>query len=166
MSHPLDGPRLKVRRAESQIDLLRKADDTFREKANYRLIQAELDTKRRKQHYRILINVLPALEWGVCIGEIAHNLHSALNGLTWQLALFKTKTAAANTQFPIFLVGRTKKRRRGRRSGLIPHFEGMELSDGRSMIRNLLPEHQTAVERLQPYKRGNGGVRNPLYRLR
>ena len=34
------------------------------------------------------------------------------------------------------------------------------------MIRNLCRKHQTLIERLQPYKRGGGGLNNPLYLLK
>jgi hypothetical protein len=164
--HPLDGPRLKVRRAESEIEAFRRGEEVFWKEAHYKVVRAEFNPKTQKYAYRLSMKVAPPQELGVLIGEMAHDLRSALDGLVYQLALLKTKTPASNTQFPIFLVGRTKRRRRGKRGGLIPHFEGMGLSDGRSMIRDLRPEHQAMIERLQPYKRGRGHHRDPLFLLR
>ncbi|MFQ6027428.1 MAG: hypothetical protein ACE5Q6_08045 [Dehalococcoidia bacterium] len=34
------------------------------------------------------------------------------------------------------------------------------------MIRQIKDEHQTLIERLQPYKRGRGGLNSPLYWLK
>jgi hypothetical protein len=167
--HPLDGPRLKVRRAESEIQALRLVEKTFRKNSDYRVIKAEFNPKSGKYRYRVRIGSAPPdPEWGVWIGEIAHNLRSALDGLVHQLALQhlpRGKAPAGNTQFPIFLLGKTKRTYRGTKN-LIAHFEGMELRNGRSMIRDLKPEHQTSIERLQPYKSGRRGLQCPLYWLK
>lgn len=163
--HPLDGPRLKIRRAESHIKGLQLADANFRKFARYGVVVAELNPRTKKYMLRALVNILPPEDLGICIGEAAHNLRSALDGLTWQLALLNTDTPADNTQFPIFMRGTTKLRRKPKqgkgRGSLIPHFA----KDGRNLIRSLRPEHQAAFEALQPYKRGNRGDRNPLYLL-
>lgn len=158
--HPLNGPRLKIRRAESEIQALRRADESFMKDSEYHIVKAEFNPKTGKYVYRVRTSSEPPdPEWGVWIGEIAHNLRSALDSLVYQLALLGTKTPASNTQFPIFLVGKTTRKH-------MPHFEGMELRDGRSMIRQLLPKHQALIERLQPYKRSRGGRKNPLYWLK
>ncbi len=156
--HPLTGPRLKVRRAKRQIKTLTRAEDAILVKAHYCLVRAEYNPKTQKYVYRVSASINPPVDWGVRIGEVAHNLRSALDGLIWQLALITTKTPAPNTQFPIFRVGSTMRKRRGNK---IPHFE----CDGRRMIRDLRPEHQAVIERLQPYKAGRGGRSNLLYAL-
>lgn len=161
MMHPLHGPRLKIRRAESHIKALRAADEDFRKHAHYRVIPAELDPKIDKYALRILVNVLPPLDLGLCIGEAAHDLRSALDGLVYQLGKLNSASeeALTRTQFPIFLKGKLvgcRGKCRDRR-----HFH----CRGREMIAPLRREHQAAIERLQPYKRGNRGDRNPLYLL-
>lgn len=158
-NHPLDGPRLKVRRALSEVEDLKEKQQAFRNEADYQIVRAEFNPMTDKYTYRVRAGISPPLEWGVWIGEVAHNLGSALDGLVYQLALLNTNTPA-NTQFPVFLVGRTK-RRRARGGGKIRHFE----ADGWRMIRDLRPEHQALIEQLQPYKRDGGGRRNPLYLL-
>jgi 8-oxo-dGTP pyrophosphatase MutT (NUDIX family) len=70
----------------------------------------------------------PPLDWGVEIGEIAHNLRSALDGLVYQLALPTTKAPAGNAQFPIFLGGRAADRKRFRFC-----FEGVRTKNGRTV---------------------------------
>ena len=171
--HPLDGPRLKVGRAESEIQVLDDAMFAIWKDSPYHIVRAERNPKTGNDIYRIQTDMPPfSLDWGVTIGEIAHNLHSALDGLVYQLALLKTHTPTSYSQFPIFLVGRsslpfsnklpsqfefprTQKGRLAKRRG-----------DGRYMIRDLRSEHQTLIERLQPYKRGRGGRKNPLFRLK
>ena len=162
--HPLDGPRLKVRRAISQIEALRLADASFRAQADYRVVVAELKPKSREHALRARVNILPPLELGVWIGEVAHNLRSALDGLVYQLGLLNgaSEEALTRTQFPIFLKGRVAKCH-GKCGGKKkpPHFR----CNGKKLIKPLRREHQTAIERLQPYRRGNLGKRSPLYLL-
>jgi hypothetical protein len=165
--HPLDGPRLKVRRAESEIDTLKLSNEAYTLESDYQIFRAELDSKTGNRRYRILINSpAPSLDWGVSIGEIAHNLRSALDGLVHQLALLKTNAPASQTQFPIFLKGITTQSVPGRKKQLRPHFEGKGFGGGRFFVRSLRDCHQTLIERLQPYKRGGGGLNNPLYWLK
>lgn len=116
--HRLDGPRLKIRRAYHELDVLTGAELKFRNDADYQVVRAEFNPKTGEYAYRARVNIVPDLDWGVSIGEIAHNLRSALDGLVWQLALLKTKgkAPAGNTQFPIFLIGRTKRRRGGQKA--------------------------------------------------
>jgi hypothetical protein len=168
--HRLDGPRLKVRRAESEIDAFRRAEDIFRKQTNNKIVKAEFNPKTGKDVYRVSMKVSPPLEWGVLIGEIAHNLRSALDGLVYQLALLETDTPAWDTGFPVFLRGHTVRRKR-KGGGLLPHFKGegtskrRKLGDGEKMIQSLREEHQALIEGLQPYKSGRGGKNSPLWHL-
>jgi|SRR3972149_2600495 len=168
--HPLDGPRLKVGRAVDHLNALRRLENAFFADEQYEVVRSEFNSQTGKYIYRVRANVVPGPDWGVYIGDIAHNLCSALDGLVYQLALLnpKVKAPAPNIQFPVFLRGRTSRTRLNRKGRPIQvkQFEGMELGNGRSMIRDLLPEHQAVIERLQPYKRGRGGKANPLYLLR
>lgn len=162
--HPLDGPRLKIQSAKSEIEELKRLEDVFVHESQYDIVRTELNLKSGNNVYRVRTSSSPpSLEWGVYIGEIAHNLRSALDELVYQLALLQIKTPQRNIQFPIFLVGNTT-RKQGR--GLIPHFEGGERGCGHSMICPLLPGHQALIERWQPYKRGRGGRNSPLYWLK
>jgi len=175
--HPLDGPRLKIRRAKSQLDAFRRAEQGFWKKSGYKAVKAEFNPKTQKDVYRVSIKVWPTQEFSIPIGEMAHNLRSALDGLVYQLALLnpKTKTPARSTQFPIFLWGYT--RRKDQWGNRLPQFygEGKRLGQGERMIKELLPQHQAIIEGLQPYKRigrshdnrrGLGFARShPLYLL-
>jgi len=169
--HPLDGPRLKVRRAISQIGLLRDAQHALWKDRKHKIVRTELNPKTGNYVYRAQGDFTLSLDWGVSIGEIAHNLRSALDGTVYQVAKADGADAEAlrQTEFPIFLIGRTKRRRRQKpgkgRPSLIPHFE----CDGRAKIKGLSDKHQAMIERLQPYHRrsedGAKGTAHPLYWL-
>lgn len=177
MKHPLDGPRLKVRRAKEEIQRLREAQQAFQVDAGYRIVRAETNPHTGNHVYRVRVGRPVPPEWGVWIGEIAHNLRSALDGLVHQLALLNLPTGRAPrgiTQFPIFLVGRPERRVPGK-SDRIPHFIAMKTKNGKQegarnigqvQIADLRQDHQAIIEQLQPYKRGRGDRKSPLFWLK
>lgn len=158
--HQLDGPRLKVRRAESEIKTLDSLMLALWQDTPYHVVRSEFNPKSGKDVFRVRVKNPPDLsEWGITIGEIAHNLRSALDGLVYQLAYLNTApNAPTGTQFPIFLTGRTSRKSSGKTTS---NFD----RGGRRYIRSLRPDHQAYIERLQPYKRGRGGQSNPLWLL-
>ena len=155
--HKLDGPRLKIRRAKSEIERLRRREEIFRKNTKYSAIRKELNPKSGNYVMRVHVNGPPPFmeDWGVYIGEIAHNLRSALDGLVYQLAKRSTNTPTWDTQFPICLFRHITTKRRERNGKLIHPFEGRRRGDGRHSIRSLCRKHQALIERLQPYKRSN-----------
>ena len=164
--HPLDGPRLKVGRAISEIETLSQAETAFRQEADYRVIRAELNPKTGQCVYRIRAKIQPPLEWGVWIGEVAHNLRSALDGLVYQLALLNGARASTRiTQFPVFLHPYTRKIQGRTVNGFHASKNKPRQGMGARMISLLKPDHQAIIERLQPYKRGKGGRMSPLFQL-
>lgn len=162
----LDGPRLKIRRANEQIEALVVLRDAYRQEVAHQISRAELNPKTGKYAYRVHLGVPPPPEWGVAIGEIAHNLRSALDGLVYQLAALNLgKPPTRRSQFPIFMrrIGRTRSPNHGfvgdrNASGKVVFGRG----SGLSMIADLRPVHQKAIEQLQPYKPGRGRKRCPL----
>jgi hypothetical protein len=160
--HPLDGPRVKVERAKSQIVTLQACLQGFFKRYPYRVVVAEFD--RKAGCYSLRVESTPPAfpnEWGVFIGEIAHNLRSALDGLAWQLALLETGVPYGRTAFPIYLVGHT--RRKTDAGTPFPSFwdKRDEVRELKSVPRSLW----TRIEAFQPYKRGNGGRHSPLFLL-
>ncbi len=167
--HPLDGPRVRIARAESEIDRLKDVEQSFRDSSNYRAVKAEFNPKTGMDVFRIEIDgPAPNLMWGVWIGEIAHNLRSALDGLIHQLVIADGGSPTLISQFPIFLAGttiRTRKNRKGKPI-LIHHFAGHERGDGQPMIEGLSEKHKRIVESFQPYKRWRRGTALPIYWLK
>ena len=170
--HRLDGPRLKVWRAISQIETLRRADTEFRALADYCVIVAEPNSEGTEYALRAIVNILPPPELGLYIGEIAHQLRSALDGLVYQLERLRYPIppkagTRVRTQFPIFERRRVKgcHERNGKTKCRSPKLRHFVCNGGPGMIERLYPCHQAAIKRLQPYQRGNKGNRSPLYLL-
>lgn len=160
--HPLDGPRAKVERAQSQVVAL---DDTLQawfDENRYSVRVAEFDAQAGHHNLRVYDGpfVFPD-DWGVVIGEIAHNLRSALDGLAWQLALLSADAPYRNTAFPIYLVGHTK--RKSSSGDPIPHFWGK--GSGLRLLQSINRRLWARIELFQPYKGGNGGRGYALFLL-
>src|SRR6266542_510008 len=163
--HPLDGPRLKVWRAKSELHRYRLLEHAFMVDTKYQAIRAEINPKTGNQVYRASDVKHPPVGWGVWIGEIVHNVRSALDGLVHQLAILNGAPAGARgTQFPIFLYPRTRIAQGEKIAGFRDEGTGT-MGSGVRMIKLLRDEHKACIERLQPYQRGRGGKSNALYRL-
>lgn len=111
---------------------------------------------RRTNRYNIRVIDGPEkfpTEWGAIVGEIAHNLRSALDGLAWQLAM---PCPYFNTSFPIYLIGCSKKVNKRQQ-----FWEHGVKNDLRSVDKLLWPR----FEAVQPYKKGNLRKLNSLHLL-
>jgi hypothetical protein len=131
--------------------------ESYRSESDHQVVRAEFNRKTGQYVYRARLGALPSEEWGILIGEIAHNLRSALDGLIYQLAALNLRKAPTRrSQFPVFTRRFSKKV-----SGHWHHgFEGKEFGSAPDDL-----EHQAAIERLQPYKRGRLGRRCVLVLL-
>jgi hypothetical protein len=81
----------------------------------------------------------PTLEWGCRIGDIFHNLHSALDALAWQLAIFAL---------------RREPMEREARSISCPIAISEADFDSLPIVRLLDSTHVATLRSLQPYQRG------------
>jgi hypothetical protein len=158
--HPLDGPRAKIKRADRQVKALQASFQKFFKDHPCTVTIAEFDKKAG--HHKLRIHGVPSSlpdEWGVLIGEIAHNLRSALDLLAWQLVLLSGNSPTRQTEFPVFTVGRTKRKRKGK---LIPHFC---VKGGLRCLIGMRRRFKARIKEFQPYKRRNKGSRSALYLL-
>jgi hypothetical protein len=91
------------------------------------------------------------------IGEIAHNLRSALDHLVVQLVVDNGRDPeSTRTQFPIFLREDDYRQKRGRRPA---HRE--------AMLDGVAKSNKTVIDGLQPYQAGpRSARRHPLWLLR
>lgn len=154
--HPLDGPRLKLSVARNKIESLNHAIEGIK-KINRKAIAVEFD---EKTSYNVVYGqpVQPEDVWGVEIGEIAHDLRSALDGLTYQVAILSCQFPAGRTAFPIFR-RKTTTLKRGN-GDLIDHFD----RDGvGKCLKSVDAMHHALFESHQPYKRGN--TNDPMWLL-
>ena len=158
--HPLDGPLAKVERGKRQIVALQDEVQRLIKRNPYFVAVAEPYGKAGYYNLRVQggLSQFPD-EWGVLIGEIAHNLRSALDGLAWQLALLDCSKPHAHTAFPICRVGRGERRRRDGR--ILPTF----WESGRPRLRSIKAKFWTRIESFQPYKGRNGRRYSPLWLL-
>jgi hypothetical protein len=99
---------------------------------------------------RIKIPDAPLTEWGVIVGDFAHNLRSALDHLVYQLAVLnECDPEKMGTQFPIFMAEEDYLRagNRGRRKG--------KLSNRDSQLWGVSEAHKTVIDGLQPFQVDN-----------
>jgi hypothetical protein len=156
MAHPLSGPRAKVQRAKLQIRLLEQRWERFANLQAYRAIVAERNPRSGKHCIRLAGYIPPPLEFSIIVGEIAHNLRSALDQLFCELVIAHKNGTISDcndpgVSFPIYTAGPTARRH---------CFPTSKLSKqiGASWTARLAAR--------QPYKRGNGHRRNVLWHLR
>src|SRR5438552_3478733 len=92
-----------------------------------------------------MVATLPPSPWiGVVVGDVAHNLRSALDHLAWQLATLDGDPPEPDkVQFPIF------------------SEEPKSFLD-HPCLSGMRPEHRAVLEDLQPYKAGDGSGQTPL----
>jgi len=156
--HPLDGPRFKIARAYQQIDSLQHDSELF---FNRYIGAAPVGKFNEKTGmYDLLVPEQPdiPLDWSICVGEIAHNLRSALDQLVCQLAIVSELgrdwrfCEEKRTGFPIYICGP--------RSG-----KPMKERFTRKRLSYLRKPYRTTIQGFQPYKRRNGQRRSPLWLL-
>lgn len=98
----LDGIRAKLDRAHVHLKALQAEIPVFFARDPYE-VGMNLDCKAGKCSVHIEVREHPPLAWSVMVGDIVHNLRSALDHLAWQLVLVSgAEPVIGATQFPIF----------------------------------------------------------------
>jgi hypothetical protein len=96
----LSGVDRKIEWAKRHLaDLKKSIDDTL--KAHPCRFVGQMNPKTGE--YVLGVQGLPAMDpaWSLSVGDIVHNLRSALDHLAWQLVILDGGTPDENTQFPI-----------------------------------------------------------------
>ena len=135
---PLDRARLKLRRANYHVNLLLDVVEEFNK---LDLCRVAVEQNDERQAILRVYDVRPTPpEWGVLIGDCAHNLRSALDHIAYGLARphFYPDPVPTTVQFPIFRWRWWYRGERGRRGAA-------------SQMRGFPRGARTAVEQLQPY---------------
>lgn len=106
MGDSFTGIRLKRRRAWDEVNRLNDDIQTFisAEPTPY-LPRVHFDKKTHIIAITVAVQKAPDPMWGVRIGEIIHNLRSALDHLVWELFILhnrKPPPLPSKNQFPIF----------------------------------------------------------------
>jgi hypothetical protein len=104
MVSALNGCREKIKRAEEHREGLDREVATWLE-ARPMPFTAEYDSQTGSHIARITAvpEAIPTLRWGVIIGDVLHNLRSALDHLAWELAHWggRTPSDPGGVKFPI-----------------------------------------------------------------
>lgn len=97
--HPLYGLRVKVARANMHLSTLRDGIQTFVDTQPYEVVaKQDLESTGHVVLYGKTVRDISEAEgirWNAMIGEIVHNLRSALDQLIWQLAVHVAGPAPA-----------------------------------------------------------------------
>jgi hypothetical protein len=140
--HPLDGVWAKIDRARDNLHTLDEATQRFLHRNPYRIVP---EPEVQPGHYVIRVQAeRTPLALPTIVGDVIHDLRSALDNLVWQLVIANGCDPGRHNQFPIYMkeaqfvdaVGRWKKakRRAGPLAGVAPHA-------------------WAEIYRLQPYRR-------------
>ena len=143
-THPklLEGSKLKVERAKEHIRQLEAEIRAFHERKPYRIVVEE-EPQSGDQIYRVKIKEQPSPRWATIIGDIVHNLRSALDLLANDLVRANCKTPNRRTGFPIYESAKKFE----------TQFLGKVDGASTKAIR--------IIKSLKPYKGGN----EPLWRI-
>lgn len=103
-------PALKVRRAEQLSAELSAAINLWLYAANLRL-ESRLESDPRSAFLELRIDEPPAIsQWSLIFGDFIHNLRSALDAVTWELANYAdTPSRPRQIFFPILTDGKKWK---------------------------------------------------------
>jgi hypothetical protein len=159
VTHPLEGVRLKLGRADEHLNRL---NDEMRDRFDdqtYR-VREKTDTRRADKIIEVLDPPETDPQWGLLIGDFAHNLRSSLDHLAWQLALLNKRAARQaaivgdpwppnRNEFPIFAdISDPNAKRRLNKT-----------------LRAFLVKHQSRIRGEQPYQRRGKAKAQPLWLL-
>lgn len=151
MADPLDGARLKLRRAWDQFNGLVADMRAFlgNQPSPY-VPRVHFNAKERSVLITAHIQKIPDPMWGVRIGEIVHNLRSALDHLVWELVILSTgrpPTLPTKNQFPIFR-----------------YQDGFSGRGVRAQLRRVRQDAIDLIQAEQPFHTGED-INSPLWHL-
>jgi hypothetical protein len=144
VAHRLDGAWEKVNRTHGQFKALQNEIQAFIETRPYR-ITFDADVETGYQIVRVQLQPIPqAIKWGVQIGEIVHNLRSALEHVVWQATEANGNVPVERvTGFPMCTT----------RDDFLANGRGK----GQPMIRSVSDPVRALIDRLQPFHQRETG---------
>lgn len=149
MSKPdfyLDGVLAKLNRADAHLEALKGEIPAFFDLDPYSF-REKLDCRGGTYSLHIEVREQPPIQWSVLVGDIIHNIRSALDHLAWQLVLVSGGNPTRRTQFPIFLE---------------EPVDGKPLARWKGMVAGINAPILENVRRVQPYTSGDKAHENGL----
>lgn len=146
--HPLQGAAVKLNRATEHLNALNREVQEHFATEPYRTPVTEEGDGWYVARMEILED--PPVRWGAIVGDVAHNLRSALDHAVWELARRKlgrepTTEEARDIRFPVAKTERAFK--------------------AAPVLRYLSGDAVTALKRLQPYRPREGAQYTPIATL-
>src|SRR5438034_3145826 len=133
----MSGCRAKLRRAEHHLEAL-TAEITAFEQNHAARVTVKRDAQQQAYLFHAWDVAEPDPEWGLLIGDCAHNARSALDHLAYQLAILH--------------LGRDLDEGEARRIHFPLVRDASSFRDSRRKLRGLLrPSDLERIEQLQPY---------------
>ena len=145
MPHPLDGCNAKLNRAHEHLATLTAAHRDYLATKPYVADQEYRPDADEIVYFGRVVNP-PPLRLGVVIGDLIHNLRSALDHLVWQLVMWNGRTPTRDNQFPVC----TDASKWGKTSA--------------RMLSRVRQEHVDLIRSVQPFGKIDPGA-SPLARL-
>ena len=142
-SECMAGSRLKVEWANKHIAELELAIERFVEQEPYVLVSDD-DAATGDKVLRVRVRSVPPATMGLMIGDVIHNLRSALDLLFWQLVDSQSMAPNSGDQFPVF---------KSKSIYDSPSGQGKVRRSGRQAL--------TIFDAIKPYREGN----EPLWQL-
>jgi hypothetical protein len=142
MSNRLAGVDAKLRRADVHLADLGTAIDAFLSEDNYRFVGHQVPDPETGYEHRIIsleVDQFPPDDvWGPMIGDVVHNLRSALDHLSWEIANAESRRRSPRgIEFPIFFTH--------------PEDDRSVRREFRRKLSHIRPEFHAVIERAQPY---------------
>jgi hypothetical protein len=101
MPHPLDGCRAKLDRSSKVFEELTATLGTYLERRPFEP-EGAYEPASNDWVVRFRVHEEPPIECAVVIGDVIHDLRSAVDHLAWQLVIANGAEPTARTQFPIY----------------------------------------------------------------
>jgi hypothetical protein len=145
-SDPLEGPLLKIQRADQHIDNLERALQAFRDDNPYTIGRTHDHNTQRL--FFFFENCKPlAPEFSILVGEALYQLRSSLDYLVWQLFVKDRIAPPPKSGFPIFTTPQGYKARAG------------------TMIKGIGAGASKRIESFQPFQSAKPHTEHPLWVL-
>lgn len=142
----LDGPTAKLDRAKTHFHALNKSIGAFKRSKTHDFVVTKFDpnTGEKVVHLKILKEPKNP-EWGLLLGDMIHNLRSALDHLAWQLVILNGEKPRRQNQFPI--IGTESEYWK------VPKNRSESARD--RMLEGVSEPHRTFIDLVQPFNARN-----------
>ena len=142
----VSGCMAKIERAAQHLETLDEQIRSFLDISTYG-VEAYVNKETGWREMKVQVYAAPPVRLGVIVGDVVHNLRSALDHLVFELAGGK----GSMTQFPIFT--RAADYLEPRKDGTVAR---------EVMLKGVLARDRAIIDQYQPYQRASSPERDPL----